>query len=290
MRQVFTSARLVNVEQVAQMLRDAGIEVKVTEGKSFNKGGFKGARSYVDTEAKKPAVWVVKSDDQVRARELLRVQGLIDSTRGGASTYALPAFHTLEAERNESPSAKRAFRIKMALITGIVIVLVVTLLRSFGTKSPAAAAPVAAAPAAPAPVAEIATAPFGTRRPMLVTVARAVLVQELAKDTFPAICIALDGADAPADLLKALAKPGRTMLPASRCRRVADEATGSVTLATGAEALVVDVFNFVPSGPDAGTVQIDAYFHRQSARYKTLQVARAGNAWRIDKTVKFVAF
>lgn len=287
MRQVFTSARLDNVERVAQLLRDAGIEVRITEGKSFNKGGFRSTRSYVEPDAKLPAVWVVQSEDQVRAREILRAEGLIDSTRGGADAYALPAFRTVEDEVRTSPSAKRAFRIKMALIAGIVIVLGVTLFRSFsGRETVAAGIPVATAVQS----AEVAAAPFGTRQPVLASVARAVLLQELAKDTFPAICISLDGADAPAEVLASVAKPGRVVLPASRCRRVADEATGSVVIATGSEALVVDVFNFVPSAPGAGTVQVDAYFHRQSARYKTLQVARAGNAWQVEKTIKFVAF
>ena len=35
MRQVFTSPRLENVEAVAKMLRDAGIEVKITEARSY---------------------------------------------------------------------------------------------------------------------------------------------------------------------------------------------------------------------------------------------------------------
>lgn len=283
MRQVFTSARLDNVERVAQMLREAGIEVRITEGKSFNSGGFRGTRSYVDPEAKKPAIWVVKSEDQVRAREILREEGLIDSTRGGVDAYALPTFRTteLERERTASPAGKRAFRIKMALLAGIVIVLVVTLLRTFGGKAPAPATP---------PVADRARAPFNVPQPVLPAIARAVLAQELAKDTFPAVCIAVDRADAPADVMAAAAKPKRTVLPASHCRRVADEATGSVALATGAEALVVDVFNFVPTRADAGTVQVDAYFHRQSARYKTLQVARTGGRWRVVKTLKHVAF
>lgn len=287
MRQVFTSARLTNVEQVAQMLREAGIEVKVTEGKSFNSGGFRGTRSYVDAEAKKPAVWVVKSEDQVRAREILREEGLIDSTRGGDNAYALPAFRTVENERAASPTAKRAFRIKMALIAGIVIVLVVVLLRSFGSRAPAPTALPASASASVA--SEVAAAPFGTRQPVLPSVARAVLAQELAKDTFPAVCIALDGMDAPADVLAAAAKPGRTVLPASQCRRVADEAAGSAVIATGAEALMVEVFNFVPSAAGAGTVQVDAYFHRQFARYKTLEVARVDGRWQVTRTVRHVA-
>ena len=35
MRQVFTSPRLENAERVAQLLRDAGIEVKLQHGRSY---------------------------------------------------------------------------------------------------------------------------------------------------------------------------------------------------------------------------------------------------------------
>jgi hypothetical protein len=56
MRQVFTSLRLENVESVAQILRDAGIEVRITNGRSY-KGKMRSRASYSDDSAPKPAVW-----------------------------------------------------------------------------------------------------------------------------------------------------------------------------------------------------------------------------------------
>jgi hypothetical protein len=37
MRQVFTSPRLENVEGVAQLLREAGVEIKVSDARSYKK-------------------------------------------------------------------------------------------------------------------------------------------------------------------------------------------------------------------------------------------------------------
>ena len=45
MRQVFTSPRLENVEGVAQLLRDAGVEIKVTDARSYKKVS---RREYLD--------------------------------------------------------------------------------------------------------------------------------------------------------------------------------------------------------------------------------------------------
>ena len=49
MRLVFTSPRLPNVEGVARMLQDAGIEVRITDGRSY-KSAWTGRRTYRDPE------------------------------------------------------------------------------------------------------------------------------------------------------------------------------------------------------------------------------------------------
>ena len=70
MRQIFSSQRLENVERVAQMLREADIEVRITNGRSY-KGGRRGTFSYSDESGPKPAVWVVRSDDTEQAHLVL---------------------------------------------------------------------------------------------------------------------------------------------------------------------------------------------------------------------------
>ena len=82
MRQVFTSPRLANVEAVATLLEEAGIAIKISNGRSY-RGKFDRGMSYRDSgsESNQAAVWVLRSEDQPRAREMLREAGLLDSTR-----------------------------------------------------------------------------------------------------------------------------------------------------------------------------------------------------------------
>ena len=105
MRQVFSSLRLENVESVAELLRDAGIEVRITDGRSY-KGAMRSRASYSDQDAPKPAVWVVHSEDHIRARDVLRENGLLESTRPTDSFQPL-SFRQEEAVYTKSPAQKR---------------------------------------------------------------------------------------------------------------------------------------------------------------------------------------
>lgn len=294
MRQVFSSARLENVEGVATLLRDAGIEVKITDGRSFKGGGFRGTRSYVDDQTKRPAVWVVRSEDQPRARQLLRDAGLIDSTREPGA-YTLPTFHSQADVDAPSPAKRRVFRIKMALIAGIALASVVTLMRGCAPRveAPVVEAPRQTVAARPLPLVAngpAMAAPFGVAQPVPDAVVRAVLGSELARDTYPAVCIAVDGRDARPAVLNAIAISARRVLRASSCVRSADPAVGSRVPDTNAEALMVEVTRFVPTQAERATVEFTGYHHREAARYKTLEVVRVDGAWRVSRTLRHVAF
>ena len=69
MRQIFSSQRVETVEGVAELLRSHDIQVKVTNGRSY-KTRRRGQFSYTDlgNAGAYPAVWVVRADDQPRAR------------------------------------------------------------------------------------------------------------------------------------------------------------------------------------------------------------------------------
>ncbi|MCB1560959.1 MAG: pathogenicity-like protein [Xanthomonadales bacterium] len=99
MRQVFSSPRLENVEGVAKVLRDAGIEVYISDGRSY-KDGHRRNFTYRDDKRSRPdaALWIVKSEDQPRAREILREAGLLASTRPGQTdaVQPLPVFASRE--------------------------------------------------------------------------------------------------------------------------------------------------------------------------------------------------
>jgi hypothetical protein len=114
MRQVFTSPRLENVEGVAKLLTEAGIETKVSDDRSYKQVSRR-EFSYVQKGkdgGNQPAVWVIKSDDYKRARELLHDAGLIDSAQG--SSYVPEVLQFKQAQKSDPQ--KRLVRIKLTLL------------------------------------------------------------------------------------------------------------------------------------------------------------------------------
>jgi hypothetical protein len=164
MRQVFASPRLENVEGIAQFLEAQGIEVRITHGRSY-KGGWGGRRTYRDSEGGPlPAVWVVKSEDQPRARQLLREAGLLDSTRGGGSdSFLAPSAHVglTEPGTAKPPAQKRAFRYKIGLLIAIVVAVgfAWNASRKTTTGVPATSAPTTRVPTTRAPTPTAASTP-----------------------------------------------------------------------------------------------------------------------------------
>jgi len=275
MRQVFTSLRLENVEAVAQMLRDAGIEVRITNGRSY-KGKMRSRASYSDDSAPKPAVWVVRSEDHTRARQILRDNGLLESTR--PSDSFLPLSFRIEEERHEkSPAQKRMFRFKLILLAGMAVIIVLAMLR--GCYAPRQAE----VPAAPA-VSDQARRVGGTPE----SLALAVFAKEVAKQRL-VLCLSIDGADASGAVIAAMKQPSNEVVPMSQCVREFDPDRGSYQAATGKPALLVTVRGFKPTGPDAGTVEFESFHHGQYAHYKTLEVKRVGGAWQVVKVLRHVA-
>ena len=130
MRQVFTSTRLENVEGVAKMLGEHGIETKITQGRSW-KGNSRREFSYSaknHDESQQPAVWVLKPDDFKLARELLHEGGLLASTR---ETSYLP--EKLQFRDTAKPDAgRRVSRMRMALLAGVAIAAGWMMFRMFG--------------------------------------------------------------------------------------------------------------------------------------------------------------
>ena len=114
MRQIFSSPRLENVEGVASLLTEAGIEIKVSEGRGYKQVSRR-EFSYVekrDDASNQPAVWVIKSDDYKRARELLHGMGLLDSVP--APSY-VPA--PLQFKAAAKPDRlKRVSRMRLTLL------------------------------------------------------------------------------------------------------------------------------------------------------------------------------
>jgi hypothetical protein len=275
MRQVFSSLRLENVESVAKLLRDAGIEVRITNGRSY-KGAMRSRASYSDQDTPKPAVWVVHSEDHIRARDVLRENGLLESTRPTDSFQPL-SFRQEEAVYTKSPAQKRMFRLKMALLAGMAVIIVLSMVR--GCYAPRQVV----APAAPV-VSDKPAREGGTPE----SLALAVFAKEVAKEKL-VLCLSVDDADASGAVIAAMKQPSNEVVPISQCVRDFDPARGSYQAATGKPALLVTVRSFKPTGPDAATVEFESFHHGQYAHYKTLEVKRIGGAWQVTKVLKHVA-
>ena len=139
MRKIFSSQRVENAEGVAEILRDAGIEVRVTNGRSYH-SKRRGQFSYTDkvNNENQPAVWVVHANDQPRAREILRDKRLLDTTRRDHPT-AEYAFRETPAEAGNGRGW--AWRIRIALLVVIAGVALVIMMRHRTAPTAAPAAP-----------------------------------------------------------------------------------------------------------------------------------------------------
>jgi len=279
MRQVFTSSRLENVEGVAQLLREAGIEVRVTNDRSY-KGNRRSSFSYREDAGERPTVWVIRSEDQLRARDLLREAGLIDSTRSEQAHQAPYRFRS-DAELARRPGDKRMLRIKVGLLVCIAVAMGLALFQGVRHR------PAPSAPVDPAETALAARAFDGSVAATPRALAQAVFAAQLAEADQPTQCLRLDRGDAPRALLTALARPGLRLLPASQCEEIADDDRGS-RARDGKPAEVIELRAFRPTSKDAGTIEYSAYYSRSVAVYKTLAVERVDGVWRVAKTLKTV--
>lgn len=150
MRKIFSSQRVETAEGVAKLLREAGIDVRLTNGRSY-RSKRSGQFSYLEQGSSQlhPTVWVVRADDQPRARELLREARLIDTTRRD-----LPFAQYAFAETPESQAGTRnwAWRIRIGLLVviGVVAMFIMISMKRHAARPAAPVAPVAA-PAQPAP-------------------------------------------------------------------------------------------------------------------------------------------
>ncbi|MEL1265274.1 pathogenicity-like protein [Pseudoxanthomonas putridarboris] len=137
MRQVFTSQRIETVEGVARLLTDAGIEVYISNGRSYHsKRGSQFSYTQPTPQSQQPALWIRHAEDQPRARELLRAAGLLETTRPGngpSLTFTRPV--------EEAPRRSWAWRIRLILLALIALAAAVMWMRR-----PVPAPPVPAQP------------------------------------------------------------------------------------------------------------------------------------------------
>ncbi len=127
MREIYRSLRVEQVEGVADLLREAGIEVSIQNGRSY-RGARRGTFSYRDPlDSPKAAVlYVTHKGDLPEARRLLREAGLIDPAQ--RDSYLPPELKVALA----TPGKKGFDAARMRTILLVLIVATIALFSLFG--------------------------------------------------------------------------------------------------------------------------------------------------------------
>ncbi len=126
MREVFSSPRLENVEKVAQWLEEQGIPVRITNGRSYHGNRRRHFNYRTAGNAPQAAVWVIHSEDQPRARALMREAGLSGPTTRPVAQSPVGTGNALPqvpAEPVLPPSAlQRISRFRRVLLIVIAVI------------------------------------------------------------------------------------------------------------------------------------------------------------------------
>jgi len=259
MRKIFSSQRLENVEAVARLLQAEGIEVRIENGRALHRA-IRGNFSYRDdgkTRTPQPEVWVVRADDQPRARALMRDAGLLqDTTRTEGQLFA-------PRPCPPEPGNKRISRLRYGLLALVLIVVVVNFIRRPADTSPVPAG----MPPALTTLDEVILhdeASYVIATPPLLAV---MLAQRaLADGSGNALCLSIDDHDLPETALAVLAADGITVTAGSVC--------------PPESALYLDVHRYTTDGSGTGTVLVT---QRAGGRVETseLSVRRTGEDWAV---------
>lgn len=120
MRQIYTSPRTENVERVVALLHDAGIETSVTNLRPWAGRDYKRA-SYASPPERDswPQVWIVRAEDQPKARALLRDAGIEPATRFADDLALARAAPEAPAAHGRS----LAWRIRLVLLAAIAVLI-----------------------------------------------------------------------------------------------------------------------------------------------------------------------
>ncbi|MGY1459740.1 hypothetical protein ACW5F0_14035 [Luteimonas sp. A534] len=279
MRQVFSSARIENVEAVARLLEEAGIEVRVSDGRSY-RGAIRGNFSYREgaSSGPRPAVWVIRSDQQPEARRMLREAGLLQQTTHRNESFLPPPASLVSGGTPLAARGGGRFRYGLLLGVAVMVALVMIAYRASRGDGDGDAGPeVATVPAAsmPAPVAAPVQGPDASGMPLITTLpddafviatppalAATVLRAELDAAGTRRGCLAIDGADPDPALLRQFAAEGFDVTAASAC---------------SADRFAVAVSDYTTDGSGSGTVQSAVGAGEPQVR----EVRREGRDWQL---------
>ena len=270
MRQVFSSARIENVQAVAKLLADEGIEVRVEDGHRYRRS-IRSGFSYRENggNASRATVWVVRSDDQPRARQLLHAAGLLEATPANPSSF-LP--RTGHAARAASPTRRARMGLGLILVAAVALALWLNQFRNPGWDLPtpvtrAAPANVALDPSLQA----IGTVDTVHRIPTPPALAVTLAVAEQARAPGAPLCLSVDGQDPDEAVLAAARDAGLDTAPASACPGADD-------------VLRVDVSDYRTDGSGTGTIALAVARGDAVAAAQQLDVRREDDAWQVGDT------
>lgn len=124
MRQIYTSPRNANIERVVALMAQHGIQTSVSNRRAYQGSDWKRfsytARGDRDSW---PQVWVVRSEDQTRARQVLRDAGLEPATRFADE---LAAARSVGDTRRHKQASMRVKLVVFALIAGVIALIALT--------------------------------------------------------------------------------------------------------------------------------------------------------------------
>jgi len=128
MRQLYTSPRQENIDRVAALLTEQGIECTIENRSKYKRQSYQ-RFSYSQRNENRDnwaQVWVSKADDYTRARAVLKEMGIEPVVRHGEE---------LALARNPTPEMKRqsvATRIRRIVMLAVAGAFVVLMLRYMG--------------------------------------------------------------------------------------------------------------------------------------------------------------
>jgi hypothetical protein len=128
MRQLYTSPRQDNIDRVAALLTEQGIECTVENRSNYNRPTYQ-RFSYSQRGENRDnwaQVWVTRADDYTRARALLKELGIEPVVRHGEE---------LALARSPTPEGRRgsvATRIRRIVLLAVAGAFVVLMLRYMG--------------------------------------------------------------------------------------------------------------------------------------------------------------
>jgi len=263
MRKIFSSLRLENVEAVARLLEAEGIQVRIENGRALHRA-IRGNFSYRDDTrdtTPQPEVWVVRSDDQPRARALMREAGLLqDTTRPDALRFApvLPATSSVQGN-------KRLSHLRYGLLALVLVVVTAHFIQRPDAVNTPRTPP-------PRPELTMLDEVRNGDEPMYVIATPPQLAVVLARRALSAhrtnlLCLAIDGSDPPETALLSLIGDTNTATAASAC--------------PSESALHIDVHHYTTDGSGAGTVLVTQRSNAHESTTQQLSVRRTGESWSV---------